>query len=122
MRDFEERSSSFFRGLILGALIGAGAYYFLTSTEEGKKVKEKLKKQGENALDNLGEIVNELEEKGEEFKEKAKKLQKELEEKSKNVGGEIKEEVEEKLTEIESLRERGRKAARSFTRNGKPLA
>lgn len=101
--------------------MGVGAYYFLTSTEEGKKVKEKLKKQGENALDNLGEIVEELEEKGGEFKEKAKELQVELEEKSKSVGGEIKEEVEEKLTEIEDLRERGRKAARSFTRKGKPL-
>lgn len=121
MRDFEKRSDNFFRGLILGGLVGAGVFYFLTATEEGKKVKEKIKAQGKDALGNLADIINELEKKGGEFKKRAKELQVELEKRTKEVSGEIAGEVQSRLSQIEELRERGRKAAKFFTRNGKPL-
>lgn len=121
MSDREGGGASFFRGLICGVLAGAGLFYFLTNTEEGKRIKKKIKKQGKEALDNLTEIVGELEEKGRDFKEKAKEFQVELEKKAKDVGGEIAQEAQEKLSQIEDLRERGRKAAKLFTRKGKPL-
>lgn len=121
MSDFEERTGSFFRGLIFGTLAGAGIYYFLTSTEEGKKVKDKIKKQGKDAFGGLVEIVEELEEKGKIFKEKTEEIQKKLEKKAEALRGEKAEEAESQLSQIEKLRERGRKATKLFTRNGRPL-
>lgn len=118
-----DRHNGFLSGLVLGVLIGAGLYYFLTSTEEGKKVKKELKKKGEDALDNLADLIEEVEERGEEFKERAKGIQAELEEKAKDVREEVAEEAKEQLTHIDKLRERGRKATKKFfTKNGKSLA
>jgi gas vesicle protein len=117
-----DHQGGFFQGLIMGALIGAGAFYFLTQTEEGEKVRQQLKKKGEEALDNLGELVEDFEAKGEEFKTRAKEIQTQLEEKTKDVSKEIVEEAQEKLGHIEQLRERGRVASKKFfVRNGKPL-
>jgi len=117
-----DRNGGFFQGLIMGALIGAGAYYFLTQTKEGEKVKKRIKKKGREALDDLADLVEEFEEKGEEFQVQAKRLQAELEKKAKGVKKEVAEEAKEKLTHIDKLRERGRRATKTFfTRNGKPL-
>jgi len=117
-----ERHGGFFQGLIMGALIGAGAFYFLTQTEEGEKFKKRLKKKSEETLDNLAELVDDFETKGEEFREKAKEIQAQLEEKIKDTREEVAEEAQEKLGHIEKLRERGRKASKKFfTKNGKPL-
>jgi len=118
-----DRDGGFLSGLVLGALIGAGLVYFLTSTEEGKKVKKQLKKKGKDTLDNLAETISEFEEKGEEFRKKAEKLQAALEEKTKDIREEVGEEAKEQLTHIDKLRERGRKATKKFfTKNGKSLA
>lgn len=120
MDDRNHRDSNFVTGLILGALVGAGLAIFLVGDEE---TKEKLKKKGKIALDNLGDLVAELEEKGEKFSQKAKKFKKELEEKTKDAQKEVVEETREKLTHIDELRERGRKATRRFfTKAGKKLA
>ena len=118
----QDHQGGFFQGLIMGALIGAGAFYFLTQTKEGEKVRQQLKKKGEEALDNLGELVEDFEAKGEEFRTRAKEIQTQLEEKTKDVSKEIVEEAQEKLGHIEQLRERGRKVSKKFfVRNGKPL-
>lgn len=117
-----DREGGFLQGLIMGVILGAGAYYFLTQTEEGEKVKKRIKKKGREALDDLTDLVEEFEEKGEEFRAQAKKLQAELEKKAKGVKKEVAEEAKEKLTHIDKLRERGRQATKTFfTRNGKPL-
>lgn len=117
-----DREGGFLQGLIIGAILGAGAYYFLTQTKEGEKVKKRIKKKGREALDDLTDLVEEFEEKGEEFRAQAKKLQIELEKKAKGVKKEVAEEAKEKLTHIDKLRERGRQATKTFfTRNGKPL-
>jgi gas vesicle protein len=109
---------SFFTGAFLGAIIGAGLAFFLFSDE---KTKKKLKRKGETALDNLGDLVAELEEKGREFSQKAQKVKADLEEKVER--GELGQEVQEKLAHIDQLRERGRKATgRFFTRSGKKLS
>lgn len=121
MNDHEHHDNNFFSGLVLGALLGAGFFWFLTSTEEGKKVKKQLKEKSQDTLDNLSDIVAELEEKGEEFKQKAKEIQAELEEKVGDVKEEVVGEAKVGLSQIEKLRERGRKAVKFFTRNGKPL-
>lgn len=118
-----DRNGGFLSGLVLGVIIGAGLFYFLTSTEEGKKVKKQLREKGKDTLDNLAETISEFEEKGEEFKKKAEKLQAALEEKTKDIREEVAEEAKEQLTHIDKLRERGRKATgRFFTKNGKSLA
>lgn len=43
MDEQSNRGHNFFSGLVLGAIIGAGLYYFLTATQEGKKIKQQLK-------------------------------------------------------------------------------
>jgi gas vesicle protein len=118
-----DHNGGFFSGLVLGALIGAGLFYFLTSTEEGKKVKKQWQEKGENALDNLADLIKEVEDKGKEFEKKAKEIQAELEDKLKDVKEEVAEEAKEQLGHIDKLRERGRQATkRFFTRGGKALA
>jgi gas vesicle protein len=117
-----DHQGGFFQGLIMGALIGAGAFYFFTQTKEGKRIGQQLKKKGEEAFDDLGELIEDFESKGEEFRTKAKEIQSQLEEKTQSVSKEIAEEAQEKLGHIEQLRERGRKASKKFfVRNGKPL-
>ena len=112
MSDQDSSVSNFLNGLVLGAILGAGAYYFLTSTEEGKKVKKRLQEEGKDLLGDLTDLVEEVEEKGEEFKEKAQEVQKQLEEKT----------AKPALLQIEKLQDRGRRALKYFTRNGKPLS
>lgn len=121
MSDNENPGCNFFKGLIFGAVLGAGLYYYLTVTEEGKKVQKKLKEKSQDVVDNLTDLVEEVEERGEEFKKKANKIQLELEEKAEGVKTEVSKEAKKGLSTIEELRERGRRAAKAFTRNGKPL-
>ena len=121
MRD-RDHNGGFFQGLIMGALMGAVAYYFLTQTKEGEKVKKRLKEKSEEALDNLAELVEDFEEKGEEFQARAKEIQAKLEKRAKSVEGGVAEEAQEKLSHIEKLQKRGRLASRKFfTKNGKSL-
>lgn len=100
MCDCDKKGGNFLTGVVLGALAGAGLFYFLTSTKEGKKIKEQL--------------VADLEEKSEEFKEKAAAVEEELADKM-DAGAEV------AISQIEKLRHRGRTAVKSFVRNGKPL-
>ena len=108
--------NNFFSGLVFGALLGAGLVYFLTSTEEGKKIRKQIRQKGEDALEELQDLIKDFEEKGEEFKQKALVVENQLAERV----GEVK---EEGLEEIEKLREQGRQAVgKFFTRNGRPLS
>ena len=122
MDEQSNRGHNFFTGLVLGTALGAGLYYFLTSTQEGRRIKQQLKEKSGDVLDNLSDLVDEIEERGEEFKKKAKQVQAQLEQKAKNIKGEVVEEAKEQLDYIKQLRERGRQAAQFFTRNGKPLS
>jgi len=112
MNDSNHGSESFLTGLVLGAILGAGFVYFLTSTDEGKKAKEKLAEKSEDVLKNLTDLVEEVEKKGEEFKKKTQEVQKELEEKA----------TVPVLSQIEKLREQSSRVVKFFTRNGKPLS
>lgn len=117
-----DRNRGFLSGLVLGTLLGAGLVYFLTSTEEGKKVKKQLGEKSKDALDNLADLLEEVEEKGKKFRQKAKKIQAELEEKAEDIREEVARGAKEQLSHIDKLRERGRQASkRFFTRNGKKL-
>ena len=102
MCECEKKDGNFLTGLVLGALAGAGLFYFLTSTKEGKKIKEQIEEKGSDVLDELQDLITDLEEKSLEFKEKAN-------------GAEV------AISQIEKLRDRGRSAVKSFIRNGKPL-
>lgn len=122
MSSDSRQGGNFLTGLILGAIAGVGVFYFLNSTEEGKRIKKKLQEKGKDFLEDLADLVDEIEEKGEEFKRRAQEVQIQLEEKAGGIKEEITQEAKEKLSQIEQLRERGRKAVKFFTRNGKPLA
>lgn len=115
------RNNGFFSGLLFGALITGGLVYFLTSTKKGKEIKKQLREKGEDALDYLADLVDEVEEKGKQFKDKAKAVQTELEEKASSLKQEVVKEAQEGLSQIDQLQERGRQAVKFFTRNGKPL-
>lgn len=118
----QKKGHGLWSGLVIGSLIGAGVAYYLTSTKEGREVKEKIKKKTDKAIGGLGEMVSDLEEKGEEFKKKAKVLQKKLEEKAEEMEGELGKEAKEQLSNLEEIREKGRRATKKFfTRNGKKV-
>lgn len=112
------QSGGFLGGLALGALVGAGLYYYLTSTQEGKKLHGELKKKalekGGEAIDSLKELVDDIEQKGEEFKKKANQVQQKLEQEAKTG-------AKQQLDNIQQLRDRGRRAVSFFTRRGKTL-
>lgn len=97
--------NNFFSGLIWGVILGAGAYWFLTKTEEGKRIKSQLQEKAEGALDELGEIAAELEEKGEEFSQKI---------------GEFQEKLEEKIPSTEKPKKE-KPIKKFFTKNGRKL-
>jgi polyhydroxyalkanoate synthesis regulator phasin len=119
----DRHHDGFLNGLILGALFGAGAVYFLTSTEEGKKIKKDLQEKGKDALENLADLISEVEERGGEFKQRAKTIQAQLEEKAKSLQVRVAEEAQEQLAHIDTLRERGREVSkRFFTKGGRTLA
>lgn len=91
----------------MGVLVGAGLYYYLSATEEGKKLHRKVR---QKTLEGLGELVDEIEKKGQEFKKKAQQVQDKLGK-----------ETDQQLDHIKQLRERGRRAVNFFTSKGKPL-
>ena len=119
----QDHGGCYLQGLIMGALIGAGLYYFLTSTKEGEKVKKILKEEGEGALGDLAKLTTDLEKKGEVFRTEVNRLQTELEERVEGGSEEEVVEAENKLNHIDYLRERGRRATKKFfVRNGKTLS
>lgn len=115
-------------GLIFGLAAGAAGYYFLNNTERGRQVKREIKKKGELLADNLGDLAEEIEDRGVELKKAALKIEDEIEKKVDQGVDQVKEKVDEQLdhlTElqdrVESLRDRGRKAVKFFTSSGKKL-
>ncbi len=106
----EQKQSNFLSGIVLGAVLGAGAFYLLT-TDEGQKAAKKFKKQAGPILEDL---VSELEEKSADLTDKAEDLKEEVEEKLEEVKEtlepEVKVKMEKSLDRIEELQERGRKA------------
>lgn len=115
MCDCEKQGSNFLTGLVFGTLAGAGLFYFLTATKEGKKIKGQIEEKGSEALDELQDLMADLEEKSAEFKDKAVKVEEALEDRA-TAGADV------AISQIEKLRQRGRHAVKSFVRNGKPLA
>ena len=112
----EQSSHNFFSGLVTGAVLGLGAYFFLTSTKEGKEISRKIKDKSGQALADLGDLVEDLEDKGEEFRHQARETQEKV--------GEKIEQIEKNFDqkEIEKIQTRGRQmAARFFTRKGKTV-
>lgn len=106
----EQKQNNFLTGVLLGALVGAGAAYFLT-TDEGKKITKKIKKEAGPLFEDL---VSDLEEKSKDLAEKAEEVKEEvvekLEEVKENFPIEVQEKLDESLGRIEKLQERGRKA------------
>ncbi|MCJ7829659.1 YtxH domain-containing protein [Patescibacteria group bacterium] len=118
----EQGGGNFFRGLVTGAILGAVAAWFLNQTDKGKEIKKEIKEKSGDALENLSDLVQDLEEKGQEFKKKVIQVKEEFEEKAKDFRQDVIEEGKIGLERIEELEEKGHKAAHKFfTRRGKTL-
>ena len=123
MNNENSQTNNFIKGIITGAVIGAGLVWFLNLTEKGKEVKKEIKNKSEDILDNLSDLVQDFEEKGQEFKEKVIQIKKDFEEKAKDFRQDIIEEGKMGLDRVEELEEKGHKAAKKFfTRKGKSLS
>jgi len=123
MNDNHGDGGNFFRGLVTGAILGGILIWFLNQTDKGKQIKKEIKEKSSDALENLGSLVQDWEEKGEEFKKKVAQVKEELEEKVKDFRQEVVEEAKIGLSRIEELEDQGHKAAQKFfTRHGKPLS
>jgi gas vesicle protein len=122
--------NSFFLGVILGAVIGAGAV-FLFGTEKGEEVRGDLRDRGEDLLEDLTPVIKQLEEKGQEIKKSAEKTTRQLVKKAgqveKEVSSEAVEKISDTLEQLENLQEKGRQATadlrkRYFIKNGRKLS
>lgn len=110
----EQKQNNFTLGVLLGAIVGAGVVYLLT-TEEGKKISKKIKKEAGPFLEDL---VSDLEEKSEELAAKAEEVKEEvaerIEDAKETVSEEVGEKLDESLSRIAQLQERGRQAVSSL--------
>ena len=123
MSEEHSQGGSFLRGLVAGAILGAMAIWFLNQTEKGKEIKKEIKEKSGDTLENLNDLVQGLEERGQEFKKKVVQVKEEFEEKAKDFRQDVAEEAKMGLSRIEKLEEKGHKAAQKFfTRKGKSLS
>ena len=111
MSDHDRNGNRFFSGLAFGVALGAGILYFLTSTDKGKKIKREIEEKSEDVIHDLTELIEDIEEKGNEFKAKALAIKEEIKERA--------EEVEETIIE---KTEQHKQPPKVFTKNGKPLS
>lgn len=106
----QKHNNNFLTGILLGAIVGAGASYLMT-TDEGKKIAKKIKKEAGPLIEDL---VSDLEEKTQDLTEKAEEVKDEmvekLEEVKENFPTDVQKKLDESLVRIEKLQERGRKA------------
>ena len=104
----------FIKGLMWGIIITVGFLIFL-ETDRGQKLKKRLKDKSDDFLDVLPDLIDQIEEKGEELIKEAGKIENELREEKADAAQEIVETVEKKLgaslSHIESLQEHGREVA-----------
>lgn len=75
-----KKTKSYFQGLFIGGLLAAGAT-FLFGTEKGKKIRKTWDKKGRNFLEELLNLIEEIEEKGEKAIGKAEEVKEEISEK-----------------------------------------
>ena len=96
--------------------MGLGAYFFLTRTEEGRKVGRQIKDTGSQAVDELAEMVEDLEEKSQALRSQAAAVQVKIKQRVESVSDNLDKEG------IEEIQQRGRKLVnRFFTRNGQSV-
>ncbi|MBN1263600.1 MAG: YtxH domain-containing protein [Candidatus Pacebacteria bacterium] len=120
-----ERGNSFFSGFIAGGLIGA-VLVFLFGTKEGRKIKKRLEKKGQELAKDLPGIVSDLEKRGAEFAQKAEEVKQTLEKKAEELSPKIKRKLDQSLASIEETQEKGRQTAarirrRFFVKKGRQL-
>jgi len=121
MSENDGNSGNFFTGLVLGSLLGAAAYYYLKETAQGQKTAQKIKAGADQAIGNIGDLVDDLENQKDELGQKTEQIGRELDEKLKQVKKEITAEAQAGLEQINELQERGRKIAKYFTHRGRPV-
>lgn len=117
-------------GIVLGAIVGIGVYYFL-GTDEGEKLQKTFKKKASPYLDEAADVLEELKDQSTDLLEKAQEVKETLEEKFEDKKEQIEDVVSDKLesslSHIEELQERGREATatirkRFFKNTKKPAA
>lgn len=111
MNEGFSETKGFIKGLMWGIIIAVGLLIFL-ETDRGQKLKKRLRDESDDLLDSLPDLIDRIEEKGEELIKEAGKIEKDLREEKADAAQKIAETVEEKLgaslTHIESLQEHGR--------------
>lgn len=110
----------FLRGIFWGILLTIGAVIFL-ETERGQKLKKKLRKKGEDILEELPDLLDRLEEKSEELVEEAGRIEEEIKEKTEGASQGLAEEIGEKLDtslgHIEAIQEHGREISQGIKKH-----
>lgn len=103
-------------GFLTGALLGAAAVFFF-GTKKGKKMAQKMHRQGSKSLKELEKMLSDIEIKGKEFAQEAKVVTQQLEAKAKSTKKVFNEQAKKKLTHIKKLQQKGRDAAARYFKN-----
>jgi len=77
MSDREHHGGGYMSGLMMGAIMGAAAVFFL-GTKEGKRMAKVMHKKGGKTLKDLEKLVDDIEVKGEKFAQEAKVVTKKI--------------------------------------------
>lgn len=111
MPDGFAQLKGFVKGFFCGVILAIAALIFL-ETEQGQKLKKRLKEKGGDFFDELPDLLDRLEKRSEELVEEAGKIEGELKEKTVSIGESLTKEVERELdsslAHIEALQEHGR--------------
>lgn len=117
------RSGSFFSGVVLGAVIGAGLT-FLLGTPKGKEVRKKIRDQYPDFFEKVDDVLEDLGDKYGDVVDQVKELEEQVAEKSADTKTVVKEKVASLGKAVEHL---GKKlesvssSKRRFLKGGKKL-
>lgn len=113
------RDGKFWVGFFIGGLLGAILLFFL-GTKEGKKTGKLLEHKGKDILDELGEKLEALEQKGKELAKQGEAIKDDviehLENKKEQLTDRASEKLESALTHIEKLQEEGLETTKTLRR------
>lgn len=106
----DSNKGGYLSGLVMGAMLGAAAVFFL-GTKKGRKLAQVMQEKGTQGLEDLEGIAAEIEQKGSQFAHKAIKATHDLEVKAKTTKKAVAKVAKRELTHLQKLQARGRAAA-----------
>lgn len=120
MDDRSKPDIRFWFGFFMGGLIGALVLFFM-GTKEGKVVRKKLVRKGEDLIDTMQDKLDDLKEKGQDLVTASEKIRAEvastLEDRKGDLTADATKKLDSILEHIETVQDRGRRITANMRRS-----